>query len=197
MLAEFTSTVLTPSFWLTFLVISAIPYGMYLVAYLFESRRPGNGPNDIPIWKGQSRAFLPGDFGLALFVTAWLQYRPGLLTTDLQRVGVSFVSTIIAVLVYTLARKYGYKESDYTPEAWRSPTKVYHDAVMFGGFTLVAAFICLPVLFLADWSTAGLVLWLGLFGLAVWGLGNLYDFTHSETPNDRQHPSVWKPIWKS
>lgn len=63
------------SFWQfvgVWLGLSTIPYAMFLVAYVFESRLPGIGPDRIPVWRYQSRAFLPGDFGLTLFVTSGL-----------------------------------------------------------------------------------------------------------------------------
>lgn len=184
------------SFWLTFVGISAIPYALYLVAYVFESRRPGDGPNDVPVWKDQSRAFMPGDFGLALMVAVCLQYR-GDVTARWATSGWSAIAALsIGLGVFLFARRFLYTPKDYSRRAWNSPSKLWHDFVMFLLFSAVAAYVCVPVYLTTDWKTLVLAKLISLFGLALWCLGNVYDFTHHETPNSRQHPSTYRPIWR-
>lgn len=187
----------TPSFWYTFIAISAVPYGIYPVAYVLEDRRPGNGPNDIPVWKDQSRAFMPGDFGLALLVTVNLYFRQDVTASWASAFWFKGLALFIGVATYVLARRYLYTPREYSIGAWNSPSKRYHDVVMFFGFCVAAVYVCLPV-YLATglWTTAFLAKLVGVFGLALWVAGNIYDFTHDETPNRRQHPDTYEPRWQ-
>lgn len=195
MLQEFVSVVIATPFWRTFTLISLIPYAMYLVAFIGEGRRPGSGPNDVPVWRDQSRAYVPGEFGLVLLVTSCLQYRGGINASWVNTWWFAGVSLGIGVAVFLGARRFLYTPNDYSVGAWSSVSKRYHDLVMFLGFTSVAVYVCLPVLIGTDWSRTVLVLLLGLFGLAVWVLGNVYDFSHNEVPNARQHPSEYRSIF--
>lgn len=197
MISELLSMLSSSSFWLTFFVLSAIPYGMYLVAYLFEGRLPGNGPNDVPVWKDQSRAFMPGDFGLALFVAVAGFYQDTMtFSWAEQPFWVNLLIPLFGLGVYFGAREFLYREADYTRAAWESPSKRYHDVVMFLAFSIIAAGLCVPFYFFSTWSGIVLSKLLGVFGLALWIVGNVYDFTHNETPNARQHPTVYQPIWR-
>jgi len=184
------------SFWLTLVGVSAIPYAMYLVAYLGESRKPGRGPNDVPVWRDQSRAFMPGDFGLALMVTCCLQLRNRLAADWATSLWFKGLVLLIAVGIFLVARTYLYTPEDYSRAAWNSPSKRYHDFVMFLLFCSVALYVCLPVYIAVGWWPYWSVHLLGLFGFSLWLTGNVYDFTHNETPNARQHPAVWAPIWR-
>lgn len=169
------------------LVMSLVPYAMYAVAYVFESRVPGR---DVPVWRGQSKAFVPGDLALSLFMAA-----PGKSVRP-----VSFrrhvVGVVVGVAALIAVRRLTYKPTDYTPEAWRSPSKLYHDVaicMLFGwlGVTRVTPF------YLSDWSQATARKILGLLGLAVWMGGLVWDETHDEVPNSRQHPTHYRPIWSA
>lgn len=184
------------SFWLMLVGVSAIPYAMYPVAYLGESRRPGRGPNDVPVWRDQSRAFMPGDFGLALMVTCCLQLRSRLAADWAISLWFKGLVLLVAVGIFLAARTYLYTPKHYSRSAWNSPSKRYHDFVMFLLFGSVALYVCLPVYLTISWQSYWSVHLLGLFGLALWVTGNVYDFTHNETPSARQHPAAWTPIWR-
>ncbi len=183
------------SFWLVFATASFTAYGMYIVAYLFESRLPGRGPNDVPVWYQQSRAFMPGDFGLALLVAVGVYYRGDVTVGWAESAWFKVLSIAVGIVTFLASRKFLYTPRDYPPEAWRSPSKRYHDIVMFFAFCTVAVYVCLPAYFMTSWTETVLSKLLGLFGLAVWIVGNVCDFKNDEVPNARQHPSVYEPIW--
>jgi len=183
------------SFWLVFAMASFTAYGMYIVAYLFESRLPGRGPNDIPVWYQQSRAFMPGDFGLALLVAVSVYCRGNVTVGWAESAWFKVLPIAVGIVTFLASRKFLYTPRDYPPEAWRSPSKRYHDIVMFFAFCAVAVYVCLPAYFMTSWSETVLSKLLGLLGLAVWSVGNVCDFKNDEVPNARQHPSVYEPIW--
>lgn len=163
---------------------------MYLIGYVLESRVPGK---DMPIWKNQSKAFFPGDAGLALLVATGACFIPqGFTQTNIAKL-LLIIALTSGVLVFILARKFLYTPKDYSVQAWNSPTKLWHDYVMFFGFTVVAFQVCVPGYLLTPWNDNKLI---GIAGLMVWIFGNIWDFTHDEIPNKFQHPTIYQPIWK-
>jgi len=196
MTEELFSVLTNTHFWWTFVVVSAVPYALFVVAYIGESRRPGNNPDDVPVWRDQSRAFLPGDFGLALMFTCCLQYRGDVTARWAVSTWLGLSALCIGIATFLFARLFLYTTANYSKAAWNSPSKRYHDFVMYLLFGAAAIYVCIPVYFASQWQSSVLVKLLGLFGLAVWVVGNIYDFTHSETPNRRQHPHEYQPIWR-
>lgn len=196
-MADLLMVLASADFWQRFALLSAVPYvGMYGVAIVFESRFPGLGPGRTPVWTGQSRAFLPGEAGLALMVAVMWEYRSRAQVPSWTHTArFMLISEVVMVLVFVLVRKYLYTPRDYTPEAWRSPSKRYHDVVMYLLFGWLVLVVCAPVLLFGDWSVGTMAKLLGLAGLVVWIAGNVWDFTHDETPNDLQHPTKYVPIW--
>jgi len=175
--------------------IVAIPYFMYVVAWVFESRRPGRGPDDAPVWKDQSRAFLPGDAFLTTAVVTII---------FLPKAGPDWghqwwwivVSVLTGIAMFLTGRKVTYSPSDYTPQAWKSPSKRWHDFVMFFGFTTVVFALLVPKLItnfnaeqLQSYFTVALCV-----GTWVWFA--IDDAIIGDVPNPRQHPTVWQPLWK-
>lgn len=181
-------------FTLVWMGISAISYTMYLVAWIFESRKPGSGPNDVPVWRGQSKAFLPGDFGLGLAVTTtlWMPHQ----TPDWSRSWWwTLVSFAAGATVYYVGRRVAYKPEDYTPQAWRSPSKRWHDLVMFFGFTTVSFMFVVPKLIISFGDPTNQT-WVAVTGIVFWMVLGVWDLVSKETPNPRQHPTHYRPIWR-
>lgn len=187
------STLTSSSFWLVFALAGAVPYAMYLVAYVFESRTPGWGPGKVPVWRGQSRAFLPGDFGLAWTVAVCWQFRDDVTSSHFRSPWFWLGSFAGAVVLFVVVRRRMYTPEDYTANQWASPTKRWHDFVMYVGFTTVAAGICIPVLLSTSWPMR----MMALSGLILWVAGVVYDICNDETPNQYQHPDSYQPIWRS
>lgn len=196
MVAALVTLLTSGAFWWTFIGISAIPYALYGVAYVFESRHPGNGPNDVPVWKDQSRAFMPGGFGLALMVAVCLQYHSqvkGWTTSP----WVAVFAGLIGVGMFVVARTYEiilpYR---YLRTAWLSPSKRYYDFVTYLLFPFAFIDICLPVYLAASWTMLALVNLLGLLGLAVWVLGVVDDEQQTHSTRTLRFPMEYRPIWQ-
>ncbi len=178
-------------FWALWTLISGLPYGMYVIAYVMESRRPGNGPDDVPVWRDQSKAFLPGDLGLSLLLAVSMYLQVGKGTPWWM----GWVGIAVGVLVYKLARRFTYTPNDYTPQAWRSPSKKWHDMVMYIVFVALLVWFAVPAYF-TSWSDGVAVRLLGLGGLLLWVACMVKDMTGSEVPNERQHPSYYQALWQ-
>lgn len=167
------------------LVTSLMPYAIYLVGYVLESRLPGR---DMPILKDQSLAFLPGEAGLAMFVAAAEKVRP---TSTARHVA----GLLLGLVAFIVIRRVTYSPSDYSAQAWRSPTKLYHDVVICGVFGYLVVVRALPFYVGTRFDHNPLQKLLGISGLVVWAAGVVWDELHDVVPNDRQHPTEWKPIW--
>lgn len=167
------------------LLLSLLPYQIYLIGYVFESRVPFR---DMPVFKDQSLAFLPGDAGLALAIAAADKIAEATLA---RRIG----GLLLGVVAFVVIRRVTYKPSDYSAKAWRSPTKIYHDVVICAVFGYLIVVRALPFYVGTPISYKTLQKLLGLFGVLVWAGGVLWDETHDTVPNARQHPTEWKPIW--
>lgn len=153
-------------FWLSFVICAVISYGMYVIAWLFESRSPGDKPGvKVPVWRYQSKAFMPGDFGLSLLVATGVWLHAQVTIGWATSIWFGLVSLLAGLAIFIIARRFMYTPRDYTKEAWNSPSKRYHDGVMFFGFAGTAMYVCLPAYFVTDWSDNLLVKLLGLSGL--------------------------------
>ncbi|MCL2002353.1 hypothetical protein FWG76_03025, partial [Candidatus Saccharibacteria bacterium] len=175
------------------------PGMMFILGWVLESRT-------IPIGKGQSRGFFPGDFGLAVVLTAsvksfaTISELPPFFLTPAYTALVVCGGWVIGV-AFTL-----HDRRRYTRRAYLSPTKLYHDFGIICFYGPLIAIIALPALLFGRssvWSTvalSGLLLWLG--GLAL---------DTRRIPIDPQDPAAghrpflnyklihaedWKPFWK-
>lgn len=174
-------------------VIAMVPYGMFAVAWVFESRVPGR---DVPVWRGQSKAFVPGDLGLALAAAV------GVVLASVQGLPAwalswqwLLVSAAVVIVTLVIGRRVLYNADDYTISQWRSPSKRYHDIVMFGVFPALAAMFVVPMYF-QSWLGMGIAFRLiGIGGVACWAGGVVWDALHHEVPNANQHPHDWRPLW--
>lgn len=174
---------------LLWLGISLVPYGMFLVAWYRESRLA-------PIWKGQSKAFMPGDFGLSLAaaVGVVIVISHGLPEWVIAWWWQWLLFSVLAVaFVVFVGRHVLYKPNDYFAEAWQSPSKRYHDGVMYCIFPALAFIFVVPA-YLQPWIGEGVAMRIiGILGVTLWACGLWWDATHDEVPNPNQHPREWKP----
>ncbi len=171
----------------TLLVVAA--YGMYAVAYVFERRTPSwavLGRDYVPVWRGQSKAFFPGDAGLALAVAVARPSWP-------QHWSAYCLAVVVCAAAHYGLRRVTYREEDYTPAEWRSPSKRYHD------YVVAYCFATFAVLFWwAAIERGGIEWWQYLLlgvGLLIWLVGLAYDAIRREVPNRFQHPDSWRPLW--
>jgi hypothetical protein len=171
------------------------PLGMIFVGIVFESRV-------IPLWGDQSRAFNPGDIGLG-FTLATGVYLYQQIPSDSFWVSGRMVSIgcIVAVLTCYVMRTWIDGENNYSRGALNSPTKLYHDFVLYLGFLWALVSACVPgILFGTSWGGDNLSCKLvGLVGFAVWVYGMYLDATdeESERKSRVRHTAFYQPIWKT
>lgn len=168
------------------LLLTLAPYGMYLIGYVFESRIPGR---DTPIYKDQALAFLLGEPGLALLIAM-----SGKTTGPTPKR--KLLGLLLGVVAFIVIRRVTYKPEDYSREAWRSPTKLYHDVVICGVFGYLIVVRVVPFYFGTRFEHKPVRKVLGLAGLATWATTVVTDELGDSVPNGRQHPTTWKPIWR-
>ena len=180
---------------LTVMVIGLIltPIMMFLIGIIFEKRI-------LPIGKGQSWAFWPGDLALgpilALIVSqiSLLPHRGwwrGWLWLTLVIIGA--VAAIVFMRVIGDAPAYRGSEGATA----NSPTKWYHDIVLYGIFGTLIVVPGIPVLIATPWANNPNKYYM-LLGLFVWAFGLAYDGLHPEHMNRAlMHPSNWRNrTWK-
>jgi hypothetical protein len=87
-----------------------------------------------------------------------------------------------------------------------SPTKWWHDAVVYGGYFTMIIVIVVPVFGWMSWLSleANFIRVIIAIVLATWVRGLIYDAQHPqvEPPRtdgrrpDLMHPVDWRPMWK-
>ena len=168
------------SFW-QWLLLSALAYAMFAVAYVFESRLPFR---DVPVWRLQSKAFLPGDlsfaFCIALSTPSWPTLRLGV-------IGLVVAVGVVTFLRVTAKKDYG--------RARMSPSKLYHDYIVSSVFAFLLVIGWWPVLS-GDENLAGWWIAAAAIGMGIWLVGMVWDITTKTVPNPQQHPDDWRPIWR-
>ncbi|RYZ88781.1 MAG: hypothetical protein EOP06_10375 [Proteobacteria bacterium] len=176
---------------LTWAALTIVIYCIYIVAIVYESRRPSLKIFDkhhMPIWRYQSRAFLPGDAGLALFVAA----APKSFSWTFAVAGA--VACLIALWVIRNVT-YDKNGDDYDLAAWNSPSKRYHDYVVCFVLAFTATVWWSPIL-LQQMHISAQALMIGIAGLSVWLAGLLWDGIKKQVPNKFQHPTEYHPfLW--
>lgn len=213
MKAELVSALGSFSLWAWFTALSIFIYGSFFgVAWAFENRKVTRRSlhfvggrfirsRDVPVWRGQSRAFLPGDFGLAFVVASCIIFRTQLGLPGWVELVIAVVSLGIGVFTFKVARKVFYTQDDYK-ESWNSPTKLWHDFVMYILFCALLADVCLPVwiglIWNPDWRLVALVGF--LVALVLWGGGMVIDLSKRgkrQIAKELQHPAegTYQAAW--
>ena len=164
------------------------PVLFILVAFVFESRVP-------PLWKFQSRAFMPGDIFLGVtFACGWYLYAD-VTEGSIWRSPVFVVACLVASSLVYLAARCWFDAPRYEGigDAY-SPTKYYHDVVLYIGYGGGLFIVCLPALMSPAWSN---ITTLMVGSLAVWVCGLVYDGLHlTAEDSSKMHPCGTKPLWK-
>lgn len=206
MTAELISVFTGYELWAWFTGLSIFVYGsFYGMAWAFEDRkvtrqvmfaRRGRFTRvrEVPVWRGQSRAFLPGDFGLIFMLVSCIPYRGELGLPGWLELAGLLVSLLTGVFAFKLARKVFYTQEDYK-ESWNSPTKLWHDFVMYILFCALLVYVCLPVwaglIWHPEWRLVALVGF--LVALVLWVGGMVADLTpkgKAQIIKEVQHPAA-------
>ncbi len=181
-------------FWRVLLVAWLVtPIGMILVGIVFESRI-------VPLWSDQSRAFMPGDIALGvMFAIGWHLYHLIPDGSFWASAKMPIIGLFVGVLTCILMRTKFDGENNYSPAALRSPTKRFHDFVLYIGYLTAIIAICIPsILFGTSWSGDNLsIKLLAVLMLVVWLVGMLLDAFDPAMPQKRKkmHVSEYNPIW--
>lgn len=187
----------TPGHTLVTLLVSWLiwPGLMFLVGAIFESRL-------IPIGRGQSWAFIPGDFSLGVMATALLVMYTDT-GKDIPLVGSACWWIPVIVVLGVIAVFWHRNDvSYYPPRAGRSPTKILHNFVGYFLFPVILVGLGVPQIveaFVSGMSLSILRCWLiFVAALAFYLVCVLHDTFSAPTAKDiyRRHPDDWRPIWK-
>lgn len=164
---------------------------MFLVGFVGESRL-------VPIWKHQSKVFIPGEFFLGTALVAELgmwKVRTSIWSDDLGMWAI-VISMVILILFPALRNR---DVVNYPPRAIKSPTKTTHDIV---GYILIPIAMIglgvpyIPLIFMRD-NWANWVVFLA--SMVSYSVCVAIDCRNGFTPEDTQarHPSDWRPIWET
>lgn len=164
---------------------------MFLVGFVGESRL-------VPIWKHQSKVFIPGEFFLGTALVAELgmwKVRTSIWSDNLG-MWVIVVSMVILILFPALRNR---DVVNYPPRAIKSPTKITHDIV---GYILIPIAMIglgvpyIPLIFMRDNLANWVVFLASMVGYSVCvAIDCKNGFTLEDT--QARHPSDWRPIWET
>ena len=187
--------------WFTTLMLCWLltPVGMIVVARLLESRK-------LPLKKHeQYQSFFPGDVYLGFTVTGLL-----VLAQRLPDREAWYNSTLIHLIILGLTSIVAIglslmeiSQEAYGGRAMYSPTKLYHNGVLYVGYGYIAVSTSVSVIGGFGWSNIQLydmVMFVALLGMSgMWAKALYDDNTAPKKLNDERkanaHVSTWKPIW--
>lgn len=172
---------------------------MFIIAPVLESRK-------LP-WTPQTQflSFFPGDFflGMMLALVLWFAQR---MPAEVHFYNSTWFHLLLVVVTFTVAIVITKAEYDdpngYGHRAVLSPTKLYHNIVLYGayGYVIVATLVAVVAWLLNDgsWRQAG-VLGLCLAPGLVWVCLLVFEQEMSEETKESRtwyaHVNDWKPIW--
>jgi uncharacterized integral membrane protein len=159
----------------------------WLIGYVFESRAMSLNP------KHQFMAFFPGDLLLGLTSAGLAAYATNV-TSAGWYTSVPWAAVVLvgAAVVGWLVRRGENVSKLYPSRAFHSPTKVYHDFVVYVGYGYVLVEMFVTVLF------AALSWWLILVAVPamVWGLLLAVDYKNRFRKAPYAHTANWQPRWQ-
>ena len=192
-LGKFLNSICTIQLWRTLcFALFITPVMMFVLGLLFESRV-------VAIGAGQSKAFIPGDGGLAIALAmAANGVRDGLSVFSRKLASRSWWpwATAIVSIAIALTMRFVIDAPNYpNVRSTMSPTKIWHDSMCYGVLLWMILSTAIPVLLggKTKWKVgilSGVAVWLGgiIFDLFVGGL-----FGHANSA-EVQHPSNWVPL---
>lgn len=180
-------------FWLTLVVCLLItPIGHCLVGAIFETRLVPLSPTK------QFLSFFPGDIFLGM-MTAGLLVLAHRLPAESRWYNATWWHVVVLVSAIAVACALTWMEyqgGGYPPRAMRSPTKLYHNFILYGGYGYIIVTTLVAVVIAAGSWWLVLALLPGLIWL-VCLVGD--NFTSEETKNRRvsnAHVEHWYPFWQ-
>lgn len=176
------------------------PVMLYLVKWVFESKVPFRHYHP---WYDAFRGFMPGDLFLGVVFALSVQLTAGLDSDQhWYNSGVWHVVVLIgAVIGGLLARKFLDGPPVYNRRQMRSPSKLYHDIVLYMGFGYLLFTVGMSALVGTDWDGTTLYLKIGMITTFVaWIVCLISDATaplhQRQRWGEKSHPSRWRRIWR-
>lgn len=166
------------------------PLLFILIGVLFESRL-------VPLGRNQSRAFMPGDLALGVVLASGWYLFPQVSVTSVWRADPLMLAiSLVAGGLLCWAMRKRFDGPAYHPRALRSPTKVYHDFVLYIFYAAALIYVCVPsILTETSWGEENLgPKLLALFMLAVWMWGVVCDALNPRIPTTQMHVRKWQPL---
>lgn len=174
--------------WLRCLAIT--PGGMFLIGLIFEGRIIPINP------KKQFLSFMPGDLFLSAFcaLLLWMPIKVEIPRTWYGSRRWQLIVLLIcmsgAVIVHFI-----FESRVYQPRSLNSPTKLYHDLVLYGLFNYVMWGAGLPKLLSGNLFGIRLLIFIPL---ACWLILAVSDSTLGRAIDEKReyaHPSDWRFPW--
>lgn len=192
----FLSRLLNRIIWLPWPIVLMIgwlitPGMMFVLGWILESRT-------LPIIEN-SRAFLPGDFFLGLILaSSAVILRNSRIRRDsfvLSKRWLIFASVLTAVAVF-LVGKLVLDRGNYTIGQILSPTKLWHDIIVYMGYGPIIATMAIPALLPSPGeSLLTRCLRIGMIaGIIIFGSCLVLD-SASSLEYRRLHIEWWSPFW--
>ncbi len=172
------------------------PVGLYAVAYVFESRLVGR---DFHPWYGAFRGFMPGDlflgasFGQFVWQLGQSNTKPGWWGEWWWHLIVVVGAVVVALLVREKMDR-----PNYHDRAMNSPSKLYHDFVIYMGFGYVFFTTAIAATLSTGWDFSLLrpFGFLGAWAYCVLGLDGRQTKYELRRMARNSHPADWEPIWR-
>ena len=160
------------------------PGSMFVFGIVFESRI-------LPIWKHQSKAFIPGDFCVGIMFLGIKILRDGGYNKNDSLSAFTALLTVLAYLAAIIVQSKDTKP--YKRCAIRSPTKILNDSTYFL-FPFLIIHFGWPVIIAKTPYVA--VFW---GAVAAFIAAAIWDAKRGFAEEDvyYRHPDDWKPIWKT
>lgn len=183
------------SFWVTLVICIAItPIGHLVVGFIGESRLVPLVPNK------QFLSFFPGDLLLAV-AAAGLLWQAGDITNGSFWYNSTWwhVAVLVAAAVIAVLMTYGeWKSGVYPSEAILSPTKIYHNGLLYIGYGYVIVTTLVAVVFGSNLNWA--LVWI-LASALLWAVLVVIDSTLGDEQAREKaqyaHVPNWEPIWRA
>lgn len=165
----------------------------------------------IPIWKHQSRAFIPGDLALLVTVASvfafwhsefvpksgtmwWFIFSYNSSISRSMYYCILFVEMVIIISFNLYMIKKDHKRYHY--RSVKSPTKWWHDYLGFAYIPFVILRRGIPVIIPYEVNVFSIMVWVSLAFYAAMVVWDSYRPATSEDVYLR-HPDDWAPIWKT
>lgn len=168
------------------------PGGMIIIGLIFEGRIVPLNP------KKQYLAFMPGDIFLSAFcaLLIWMPLKTSIPTSTWYTDRWFHLTVLLMCMIGAFIAHFAIEAQSYTLRSLNSPTKMYHDIVLYGMYSYVMCGVGVPKLLSGNLSGIRLLIFVPLL---IWLMLAVADSTSSKIANQKRefaHPTDWQFSWK-